>query len=120
MKRRLNMDNEVVVLLKLKASFAEIICKVENDEVADSLIEKTIDKDNSAFEARSPFMIQMHQDPRDPENTITGLHALSLLMKGEPKDVEIVLDASDILFAAKPTDDVEKAYRQKVSTIQLV
>jgi len=103
-----------VVLLKLSASFAEIICKV-SDSVAEKLIEKSpID----AFTVISPFLIQMQRDENG--DLATGLHALSLMMKGDPKNVKLRLNDRDILFAARPTDDIEKQYRQMVSGIQLV
>jgi len=42
------------------------------------------------------------------------------MMKGDPKNVKLRLNDRDILFAARPTDDIEKQYRQMVSGIQLV
>lgn len=103
-----------VVLIKLNASFAEIICKVE-EGVADKLIRKD---DVDPFTVKSPLLIQMQRD--EEGKLATGLHALSLMMKDDPNDAELVLDERDILFTAKPTEDIENQYRQMVSGIQLV
>jgi len=103
-----------VILLKLSASFAEIICKVDGD-VADKLIKKS---NIDSFTVTSPFLIQMQRDENG--ELATGLHALSLMMEGDPKDAMLNLHERDILFAARPTKDIQKQYREMVSGIHLV
>lgn len=106
---------DAVVICKTKGSFVDIICKVREWD-AKCLTEKS---ENIVFDAIAPFIMQVRQNP-ETGGLETGLHALTMFGKGEPKDVEVKLNSDDILFTIFPSDDIEKQYRQQTSRVQLV
>jgi hypothetical protein len=102
-----------VILLKLKHSFLDIICYVNDED------KKAVEypDSSSVISLESPLIMQMMQNPNTQQHQAVP-QELSMFMKDSAKDLVINLRSDDILFGCQPNEELTKEYKKMMSGIE--